>query len=332
MERRRVLFLSLTFTLIVGSICFFFSERSDKDKKYIFDRDDNITLKDVNESLKTVPPLKIQNQIKSVVSRKTEIKFNHTSLKYFKSLEKLFPESKDIDEHLEMIKKYLMVQFPPKDATILFETYKSYLNCEVEIAKNFDIKEINSSDPMEVIEALRRIQGIRREKMGEELADALFGAQVKSSEYAIRKSAIIEDSSLYGSEKEDALKNLNNDMWGDEEDSINKNRSPYNLYRDKLKMYKRDIGELDSEEKQSLIKNFRGEFFSTEAVAKLEAVEKKREEESNRESLYYKKEKLINDSNEFDDQTKKEKIAALQEEIFGSEAANFRARLNLRVN
>jgi lipase chaperone LimK len=328
--KRRVLYIVLVSALTVSSITYFLVNSSSKDQEYIFDRHDNISISDVKESLKFSTPSKVLANTKRS-SQKTNIKFDHQALKYFKSLEKLYPESKDIDEHLKMVKSYLLSRFPLDEATTLFETYRSYLTCEVDISKKIDITDINSSDPMEVIEALARIQNIRREKMGDELADALFGAKVKSSEYSIRKAAILEDNSLYGSEKEDALNILNSDMWGDEADDLNKDTSSYNLYQEKLKMYKRDIGELDSDGKQNIIKNFRKEFFSAEAVNKLEVVEKRRAEEKNRESSYYEKEKLIWDSQEFNDETKKDKIEALQDDIFGNDADNFRARQNLKV-
>ncbi|MCP3922933.1 MAG: lipase chaperone [Desulfobacterales bacterium] len=330
--KRRTLYLVLVSVIVVCSVSFFLLNRKDKEQKiYIFDQHHNITLNDVEESLK-ITPSKASNSVKINLAQTSMIKsIDHKALKYFKSLEKMFPESKDLDEHFKMIKKYLLSQFPLDEATFIFETYKSYLTCEVDISKNIDMKSINSFDPLEVIEALSNVQNLRRLKMGDDLADALFGAQVKSSEYSIRKAAILRDDSLYGNEKEEALQTLNNDMWGDESDDVGKNLSAYNLYQEKLNIYKKDIEELGSEEKSEMIRNFRKDFFSEDAVKNLEAVESRREEEKNRESLYNEKEKEIVDSQDLDDDAKIEKIEALQDEIFGDDADNFRARLKLRV-
>lgn len=313
------------------------SDKSAENPKYIFDQQQTITLNNVAESSKT-PTSEADYKLKNVGAvspadgKPVPLKMDHRTLNFFKFLEQLYPESKDIDEHFRKIEDYLLSKYNDSEAGFLFKTYRNYLLCELEIAETIKVKQMNSSDPTAVINSLTEIQTIRRAELGREVADALFGATVKAAEYTIRKAALMNDATLYGIEKEEAIEKLNEDMWGAEAGDINKNATPYTLYREKLKLYKRDIEELESEEAQSAIKKFREEFFPAELIKKLETAEKKRKEEDQRELNYYTLEDEILNSSDLDDDEKTIRLKELQDNLFGVDADRFRERLSLRTD
>lgn len=80
-----------------------------------------------------------------------------------------------------------------------------------------------------------------------------------------------------------------------------------------------------------MIKSFRQEFFDEEAIKRIDVLEQKVVLNNEKEKLYFKKEKDILSSNDFDENTKKEMIKNLQNEIFGNDGQIFRDRLNLRL-
>jgi lipase chaperone LimK len=179
---------------------------------------------------------------------------------------------------------------------------------------------------------LKQIQQFRRDRLGVELADKLFGADVKAKEYAFRRADIVGDKLLYGEAKEDMLKQLNEDMWGEDADAVEKHPNDYNRYKEKLLIYKKDMDEIDSDElRQKKIKEFRNEFFTPEVVKRLDKVDQQIVAEKQNNDDYREKEKKILENTGLTEETKNKKIEALQNEMFGEEADAFRRRENMRI-
>ena len=123
--------------------------------------------------------------------------------------------------------------------------------------------------PSHLLSLLYTIQNFRREKLGKETADALFGREVKESEYLLRKAIIIGDNTLYGKEKENRLQKLKGDMWDGEVISMVEDSNPYNRYQLKMQLYQKDLSELGEKERKLKVEEFRKEFFSKESNKKV---------------------------------------------------------------
>lgn len=330
--RRKIIFIVPVILILLG---IFFVSHKNNNKKYIFDHTTNISLKDSKEALSILPGEASQYKLDTFLksndrSPDEDFEVNHKTLAFLKSLEQLFPETRDLSEHLTEIRSYLFGKYSNKDAKELFELYSNYIACEVDIINKIDISRLHGKNSMDIIETLGEIQDFRRARLGNETADALFGPGVKASEYSIRKNLILNNQDLYGGEKEEALDILNNDMWGDDSVNLNKNFSPFKRYKQKLKLYSKDLEEASSDDHKIMIDNFRKEFFPEEIIKRMEALENKRKEESERESRYKEKEHEILKS-ELEDDEKLEEIRALQDEIFGKDADNFRDKKALEV-
>ncbi len=341
LNRKIAAFIVLCFGL--AAIGYLLYPREHTGPDYIFDSSYNITLDDVNQAHRVLRPPK-QNDDKKGASGDNEQedkKFNekiwdlfseglintHTTLRYFKFLSYKFRKAKNMAEHLEMVKAYLDKHFPPKEAQILFDTYQKYLQCEIDLAdeyKNFG----TATTTEEALAILKRIQDFRRQRLGTELADKLFGAEVKAKEYALRRAQIILRDDLYGEEKEALIAKLNQDMWGDEADKVEKHPNPYNRYQEKLKIYQKDLAELPSEEeKKAKIDEFRKEFFPPEVVAKFDEIDKQVEQEKQKEEDYKSREAAILEDQNLSQEEKQQEIQKLQDEMFGKDADAFRRRL-----
>ncbi len=260
---------------------------------------------------------------------------SHTTLKYFKHLEYMFKESQNLNEHLNLVKTHLFSEFSDKEAQLLFDAYRKYVACEIALAQEYrNLSAVKSMD--EAIAILRKIQEFRRARMGADLADKLFGPDVKAKEYAFRRSDIVGNRTLYGKEKESLLKKLNQDMWGDEADAVEQFEPDtpiaWQRFQEKQKIYQKDLDELGSEDaKEAKIREYRSEFFTPQAVQRMEAVDKQLASEKQSEAEYREKEKTILEDNTLSEKDKKQKIETLQNQIFGAEADAFRRRETMRL-
>lgn len=244
-------------------------------------------------------------------------------------MDRAFRKSKSLEEQFDSVKKYLFEHFPEDEAYMLFGVYKRYLNCEVALAKERWTRQV-LTDPEDVISMLARIQESRRDLMGEELADAVFGPEVKAREYAIRRAAIVNDDSLFGLEKLKEIEQLNQDMWGDERLGTELYVSPYEKYQERLKIYESDLaGQETDEDREALVKSIREQAFSPDVVAKLEAVDRRTAAEREQEERYEASKKEILSNADLSEEDASDALDALREETFGKDADACRRRENI---
>lgn len=321
--------------------------------QYIFDKSYNISLEDVKKARKSLPRTEFASANKSsdtalddsdsasLTGNEPEIDIrgvfseglinSFSTLKYFKHVEHLFRKSTTLGEHFEAVKKYLFSEFSEEEALILLEAYENYLQCEMDLLEKFR-NLTSASSTEEAIETLKQIQDFRRDRLGIELADKLFGANVKTKEYTFRRADIVGDDTLYGQDKEDRIKQLNEDMWGEDAEAVEEQPNDYNRYKEKIMIYKKDLEEIESEEDlQAKIREYRTEFFTPEVVKRLDEVDIQIASEEQNKSDYREKEKKILENTGLTERTKSKKIEALQSEMFGEEVDAFRRRETMRI-
>ena len=252
------------------------------------------------------------------------------TLRYFHHLHRLYRKSPDIEVHFTEIEAYLLSNLPKAEADKIFALYKQYLQCEIDLIKESE-SQVPAIDPESIIAQMKKNHEFRREQLGIEIADALFGAEVKNREYAIRRAVVVNEKELYGEEKERMLDGLNQDMWGDEADLVNKVPKPYNRYREKIAIYQKDFAEISSEEELALIKKFRKELLPEDAVERFEEIDKKVAEEKETKLSYRVAEENILQNKDLTHQEQESQIKILQNESFGGQADAFRRSEAMRI-
>jgi len=255
---------------------------------------------------------------------------NPYTVNYLKYLQwKFGKEDQTFESHFRKVCEYLKTDTDIEDPEAMCELYKKYVKYEVALEEK-----LGAFGPItnakEALEALQKVQEFRRDFFGNEIADALFAAEVKSQEYSIRRTAIVNDPNLYGAEKLAMLDDLNKDMWGDEAsqvDSLTIMNDNYNKYQESKQIYSKDMSEMDDAKKKEFDKNLRNKFFTPDVVAKFEEIDRQNEELKNKEEQYYVLEKQIMNDPTISEHEKDEKITELQKEIFGKEGwAAFKRR------
>jgi len=334
MDKKKIVGIAGIVVLLVIIIQLLFrGEEKTTGTEYIFDNSHDISLEEVKKYRKkfTFNNETADKGAEAVANPAvsdlfTDKPVNVYTLKYFKHLQNLFKKSKNMGEHLEQIKNMIFSNFPTKEAEKIFELYHQYLQCEMDLAQEYK----NWGVPTEteaMIEVLHKTQEFRRERLGRELADALFGADVKSKEYAIRRASIVKEKELYGEEKERQLGYLNEDMWGEDAQAVEEYPRAYNRYQEKLQIYKKDLDEKETEDdRKALVKQFREEYFAPDIVQRLEEVDQVVAAEKETEAEYKNNEQTILNNPDYSEQEKKDLIRDLQDDSFGENAEAFRRR------
>jgi len=311
---------------------YFFFSKSDEDIPVnIISKDNKITLKDMQEYFKS-------NQFMSGDEHPNQYFVqsiaNPNTVKFFKYLQMQI-KANNLEEHLKAVEKYLQSVMEPAKAAEMFALYKKFCDYEIEMTKNMQ-KLSHPKNADELIRYLQEIHQYRREIFGAEIADAMWGIEVKGQEYNIRKGSILHNGSLYGIEKEKQLSALKDEMWGTGPESVEEppqtDPEKFSRYQEKQLIYQRDLNELPDTDRREKIKEFRKEYFSSEQITRLEQVDQEMENNKKNESDYYAQEKDIMNNPSLDNEKKAEMIRDLQNQTFGEEAEAFRRRLNIQRN
>jgi len=332
-KKRLIIIAGVVIAMVTAmAVGYFFFSKSDEDIPVnIISKDNKITLKDMQEYFKS-------NQFMSGDEHPNQYFVqsiaNPNTVKFFKYLQMQI-KANNLEEHLKAVEKYLQSVMEPAKAAEMFALYKKFCDYEIEMTKNMQ-KLSHPKNADELIRYLQEIHQYRREIFGAEIADAMWGIEVKGQEYNIRKGSILHNGSLYGIEKEKQLSALKDEMWGTGPESVEEppqtDPEKFSRYQEKQLIYQRDLNELPDTDRREKIKEFRKEYFSSEQITRLEQVDQEMENNKKNESDYYAQEKDIMNNPSLDNEKKAEMIRDLQNQTFGEEAEAFRRRLNIQRN
>jgi len=259
---------------------------------------------------------------------------NSDTIKYFKFLQMQIAAG-NLENHLTEVEKYLHSVMDPKKAEEMFALYKKFCNYEIELANKY--RQLpQPTNAAEMLRYLEEIQDYRRDYFGADIADVMWGIEVKGQEYNIRKGAVIGDNNLYGIEKEKRLSELREEMWGSGSDNVEgppqTDPEKFESYQEKQAIYQKDLQELPENQRMEKMKDFRKEYFSSDQIARLEQVDTELDADKKKEADYYAQEKEIMNNPGIDADKKEDAVRELQNNVFGDEADAFRRRLNIKKN
>ncbi|MCX5850056.1 MAG: lipase secretion chaperone [Deltaproteobacteria bacterium] len=327
MNKKKIIALvgiPLLIVVIIALVITHMTKPEKSDKGFVFDKSSNIKLKDI-ETYYEVIDFKKQNTKDYF---KDEI-VNPYTLKFFMFLTDNFKEFDNEKDLLENINKYLYSIMPSDMADKIFAFYRKFLSYQLSLGEKTRQWGMPKTTE-EAIDFLHKIQDYRREVFGRDVADILFGASVKAEEYPMRRTAILGDKNMYGAEKEKKLKQLNEDMWGEEADKVDAYAEPYVRYKEKLAMYEKDFSGMNEYEKQAQIRTIREEIFTKDQVKRLEDVDKAVADNEKKEGDYKASESEIMNDPSLDKAEKENKVQELQNQMFGEDADAFRRRLAIQ--
>ena len=224
---------------------------------YIVDKNRQISLKDTGLSESPV----VQEQLNDYIATSL---VNRGTADHFRFLQTQFHTGMTLRENTEAIHQHLLSTLPKDEAEKLFELYQKFLDFELTVGdktKGWKMPE----GPGEALALIANMQQLQQRHFGEEHADLLFGGELKSLEYTARRSGILNDQVALGIEKEALLKKLAIDMFGAEGAKLDDKKNPYNLFEEKLLVYKYDLEKLEPLERNSLIKALRDKYLPPSA-------------------------------------------------------------------
>ncbi len=332
---KKKIILSLLIMIIVGVSSYVLYRQSSEDlpddaaAHHIIGAGRNISLQDVKMFLKGFPAQSPDEDPRKYFSKEI---INAYTVRFFKFMETRI-EFKSMEEHLKAVQAYLHSILAPHQAEEMFALYKKFIDYEMQINE----KAKSWGEPKTAEEFLRYLQSLqdyRRDVFGRDVADAMWGAEVKAHEYNIRKNSIKNDPNLYGADKEKRISNLKEEMWGADaallEDAPQSDPERYEIYQEKQTLYQKDLQQLTDYERMKKIKEFREKYFTADQVAKLEQVDQEMAAERQREADYHDQEKVLLNDPAMNDEKKAQAIRDLQNSLFGEEADAFRRRMNMQ--
>ncbi|MBI5845377.1 MAG: hypothetical protein HZB23_11995 [Deltaproteobacteria bacterium] len=336
-KSKKTLFLAIGAVLVfAAAVALFFWLTRDADQDYVFEKNYGVSFSDAvkgREMMAQAQPgdttLAASNPLAGVNLHQfftEDFAANPFTLKFFRYITQLFGDSKDRADALRRAREYIFSQLPANEAEKVYALYVKYLDCEIALMS----EQRGWGDPKsteEVLAYLRKAQEFRRQQLGVETADALFGPEVKIQEYKVRRGAIVADKELNGKDKEEALGRLTSDMWGDEAQAVEEYANPYNRYREKLEIYQKDLAELPTEaERAALDREFRQQFFDAEQVKALDAVDAQLAAEKKAEASFQAARSQVEKDPSLTAEEKEQKIKDMGTRMLGQESAEALSR------
>ncbi len=220
---------------------------------YIVDKNRQIPFKDTGLNASQADPEQRSKEYgaTSLVNRGTA--------EYFRFLQTQFHTGATLAENTAAIRQHLFSSLPADDAEKLFTLYKKFVDFEFSLGEKTKGWAMPASAD-EALALIKQMQQLQRQEFGEENADLLFGGELKSTEYTARRSGILNDRVASGAEKEAMLTKLATDMFGPESDQLDAKKNPYNLFEEKMLVYKYDLEKMEPLERDKTIKALREKY------------------------------------------------------------------------
>jgi len=249
---------------------------------------------------------------------------NENTVRNFKALRTKFKDVRSIEDLCNKVYADFLQHYSKEEADVLLKVFKAYLSCEFSMSSETSKWKVpNTADGLQGY--IDNAFNFRKNRLGDKIAERLYGVEHHKLTFKVQKAIIAKNSELYGKEKEKMIDKLASDIWGNEYDKALHAESsrPYEVYKEKLALYKKDMSEMDDDQKKKMINQFKQELLSPKLIQNLEEAEKMTHQASQEGKAYLDaKQQILNDSN-LSSEEKDKKVKALQEEVFGKNLEAF---------
>lgn len=184
---------------------------------------------------------------------------NRDTVDYFRFLQTHFNEGSSLQENTALIHQHLLTTLPRDKGEELFALYQKFVDFEFSVGEKTKGWKMPES-ANETLELIKKMQQLQQQHFGVETADLLFGGELKTMEYTARRSGILNDQSTPGAAKEALLNKLAVNMFGTDADKLDAQKNPYNLFEEKLLIYKNDLDKLGPTEREKMINDLRARY------------------------------------------------------------------------
>lgn len=201
---------------------------------------------------------------------------NEHTVDLFKFLQMRFKNS-NFEDHYRDVYQYLLSKFGEQKAQALLALYKKYIDYERELPQQKELW--NRERPKTTEDAmalLRDIHKYREQQFGKDMADELFGEEMRLYEYQLRRNDIINGGAS-GRDKEAAIRGLQRELWSAEGERLS--MSEFDRYELKMKLYSSELKAAGPEQQLAMKKQFREQVFTPEEAARLDELEWHEEQE-----------------------------------------------------
>lgn len=198
----------------------------------------------------------------------------------FKSLQHRFKaDIDDLEIHFQEVRKYLLSQVDAAKVDKIMALYRKFTDYEVSLVEKAPAwGQVAVSSKAEAKELLDTIYQDKVAFFGNDTADALFGEEYRWQVFDMEKHEIVRNDALYGREKEDRIRELKKEIWG-EGVNVSEMKSPMQRYEEKCRLYKLDLEKMSPEQRAETLKRFRHVTLPPAAARRLDAAALKKEQD-----------------------------------------------------
>lgn len=186
----------------------------------------------------------------------------------------------DFELHYSQVEAYINTQMnDASKAKEFLNFYIKYTNFENDLAFNPpSLWQENPENPEEAILLNNEKHNRKCDVFGKDVADKLWGNELKEYEYKMKELEILHDDSYTAHEKERLIENLKTDLLEISSDNNDENQNETLPRHDqlyiKLALYGNDLMSMTEDERNYKIREFRYEIYPSEVVKQMEILDK----------------------------------------------------------
>lgn len=217
----------------------------------------------------------------------------------------------------DLVKAFLLEQYPGTSGERLLGLFRSYLNYETMLR---EFEQPRGKDPEEIYEMIKKK---RREFFSEQDAKMIFGLEEAEKDYQFGYNQFLsETKNLSGDKRLARLEEYKKGVYGNYYNTINKREPKFNKYETEMFFKEADLNKLSASERDPQVRAIREKYFGKDGADRIEKVYKEIEAGKAREAETDREEQAWLKANPGARSEEREKaLSAIRVRILGAEEA-----------
>ncbi len=222
----------------------------------------------------------------------------------------------------EVVKAFLLEQFPGADGERLMGMFRNYLSYEM-VLREFE--QPRGKDPEEIYEMIKKK---RREIFSDQDAKLIFGLEESEKDFQFGYNQFLsETKNLPGDKRLARFEEYRKGVYGNYYNAINKREPKFNKYETEMFFKESDLSKLPPNEKDPQVRAIREKYFGKDGADRIEKVYKEIEVGKAKESETEKEEQAWLKANPTARPEERDKaLSSIRNRILGAQEAEEYAR------
>ncbi|PJZ68790.1 lipase chaperone [Leptospira perolatii] len=233
------------------------------------------------------------------------------------ALRRRCPQDMGPDQCNEIVKAFLLEQYPGKDGEKLVALFGKYLKYEV------TMREMELPGDLKSQETYELVKRKRRNIFSDEEAKLVFGMEEAERDYQFSLSHFLnETKNLSGDKRMQRFDEFRKQVYGNYYNTVTKREPKFNGYETEMFLRENEMEKMAQAQKDSQVRAIREKYFGKEGADRIEQVYRDIEDRKNKETQVMREEQAWLSTNPNASADEKNKaIEAIRSRILGSDEA-----------